>query len=84
VTARWPQAPRRRRGSTNSGCNEAEPGRPSPRTQDEEEQRLRDQRVEAEERGIGFLSIRRRAEGDVVGFCGLLVGRCSIDEPEIA
>jgi hypothetical protein len=25
----------------------------------------------------------RRAEGDQIGYCGLLTGRCSFDEPEI-
>ena len=34
--------------------------------------------------GIGALAIRRRAEGDVIGYCALVVGRCSPDEPEIA
>lgn len=39
---------------------------------------------QAEATGIGFLSIRRRQQGDVIGYCGLLVGRASIDEPELA
>lgn len=39
---------------------------------------------EAEESGLGLLAVRRRAEGDFIGYCGLLVGRASIDEPEIA
>ena len=34
--------------------------------------------------GIGALAIRRRAEGDAIGYCALVVGRCSLDEPEIA
>lgn len=34
--------------------------------------------------GIGALTIRRRAEGDAIGYCALVVGRCSLDEPEIA
>lgn len=34
--------------------------------------------------GIGALAICRRAEGDVIGYCALIVGRCSLDEPEIA
>jgi len=42
------------------------------------------QRAEAEESGLGFLGVRRRAEGDRIGYCGLLVGRGSVDEPEIA
>jgi RimJ/RimL family protein N-acetyltransferase len=54
------------------------------RTLEEAEQRLADQRVEAYETGIGFLAIQRRAEGDIIGYCGLLVGRGTFDEPEIA
>jgi RimJ/RimL family protein N-acetyltransferase len=34
--------------------------------------------------GIGLLTIRRRPEGDPLGYCGLIVGRCTLDEPEIA
>ena len=34
--------------------------------------------------GIGALAIGRRVEGDVIGYCALVVGRCSLDEPEIA
>jgi RimJ/RimL family protein N-acetyltransferase len=34
--------------------------------------------------GIGALTICRRAEGDAIGYCALIVGRCSLDEPEIA
>ncbi len=39
---------------------------------------------EAQDNGIGFLAIRRRMEGDLIGYCGLFVGRASLDEPEIA
>jgi RimJ/RimL family protein N-acetyltransferase len=34
--------------------------------------------------GIGALAIDRRAEGDTIGYCALIVGRCTLDEPEIA
>lgn len=34
--------------------------------------------------GIALLPVQRRAEGDFIGYCGLLVGRASLDEPEIA
>ncbi len=34
--------------------------------------------------GLALLSIRRRAEGDYIGYCGLLVGRSTVEEPEIA
>ncbi|HEY2887912.1 MAG TPA: GNAT family N-acetyltransferase [Candidatus Limnocylindrales bacterium] len=43
--------------------------------------RFRDLTIEI---GIGALAIRRRAEGDVIGYCALVVGRASLDEPEIA
>jgi len=54
------------------------------RTLAEAQQRLAEQNVQARQSGIGFLAIRRRAEGDPIGYCGLLVGRGSFDEPEIA
>lgn len=34
--------------------------------------------------GIALLPIRRRIEGDFIGYCGLSVGRASVEEPEIA
>jgi RimJ/RimL family protein N-acetyltransferase len=34
--------------------------------------------------GIGALAICRRNEGDAIGYCALIVGRASLDEPEIA
>jgi len=34
--------------------------------------------------GIALLHIRRRDEGDFIGYCGLLVGRATLEEPEIA
>ncbi|MEO5884453.1 MAG: GNAT family N-acetyltransferase [Candidatus Limnocylindrales bacterium] len=48
------------------------------------ERRLEDQAATAHDSGIGLFTIRRRVEGDAIGYCGLIVGRCSIDEPEIA
>ena len=50
----------------------------------EVEQRLADQEVAALEAGFGLLTLRRRAEGDAIGYCGLIVGRGTLDEPEIA
>jgi RimJ/RimL family protein N-acetyltransferase len=38
----------------------------------------------AAEPGLGLLPIVRRVEGDVIGYCGLTVGRASFEEPEIA
>ncbi|WGW13684.1 GNAT family N-acetyltransferase [Saxibacter everestensis] len=46
--------------------------------------KLRDLRNRADESGISLLTIRRRAEGDFIGYCGLIVGRSSWEEPEIA
>jgi RimJ/RimL family protein N-acetyltransferase len=43
--------------------------------------RFRDLTVES---GIGALAICRRAEGDVIGYGALVIGRCSLDEPELA
>jgi RimJ/RimL family protein N-acetyltransferase len=34
--------------------------------------------------GIGALAICRRAEHDTIGYCALVVGRASLDEPELA
>ena len=34
--------------------------------------------------GIALLPIRRRDEGDFIGYCGLTVGRATVEEPEIA
>jgi hypothetical protein len=38
----------------------------------------------AAETGIALLPIRRRSEGDFIGYCGLTIGRATIEEPEIA
>lgn len=34
--------------------------------------------------GIALLPIRRRDEGDFIGYCGLIVGRSTLEEPEVA
>ena len=34
--------------------------------------------------GFALLPIQRRAEGDFIGYCGLIVGRTTVEEPEIA
>ncbi|MDI5973240.1 GNAT family N-acetyltransferase [Streptomyces sp. SL13] len=34
--------------------------------------------------GLALLPVRRRAEGDFIGYCGLTVGRSTVAEPEIA
>jgi RimJ/RimL family protein N-acetyltransferase len=47
-------------------------------------ERIAAHRASAERNGIALLTVRRRAEGDFIGYCGLIVGRASVDEPEIA
>jgi RimJ/RimL family protein N-acetyltransferase len=34
--------------------------------------------------GIGALVLRRRLDGDALGYTALVVGRCSLEEPELA
>ncbi|MFC9607531.1 GNAT family N-acetyltransferase [Streptomyces niveus] len=34
--------------------------------------------------GIALLPIQRRTEGDFIGYCGLIIGRSTLEEPEIA
>ncbi|TMU87172.1 GNAT family N-acetyltransferase [Bacillus sp. BHET2] len=41
-------------------------------------------RKKAVEYGISLLTIRRREEGDFIGYCGLINGRSTLEEPEIA
>lgn len=36
------------------------------------------------ETGIALLPIQRREEGDFIGYCGLTIGRATLEEPEIA
>ncbi|AWZ10189.1 MULTISPECIES: GNAT family N-acetyltransferase [unclassified Streptomyces] len=36
------------------------------------------------ETGIALLPIQRRDEGDFIGYCGLIIGRSTLEEPEIA
>lgn len=50
----------------------------------EVEARLAEQREAFAAAGIGFLAIHLRATGEEVGYCGLLVGRHTLVEPEIA
>lgn len=46
--------------------------------------RLAEQRKQFHDTGIGLFTIRRRADDEPLGYCGLIVGRCTLDEPEIA
>lgn len=42
------------------------------------------QLAETRRTGIALLPICRRVEGDFIGYCGLIAGRATVDEPEIA
>jgi RimJ/RimL family protein N-acetyltransferase len=48
------------------------------------QERIATQLAATAQTGIALLPICRRLEGDFVGYCGLIVGRSSLDEPEIA
>ncbi|OUE29756.1 Acetyltransferase (GNAT) family protein [Clavibacter michiganensis] len=56
-------------------------GRPS---RDEVRDRLTVQAEESVRTGIGLLAIERRDAPGVVGYCGLIVGSASVEEPEMA
>ena len=43
-----------------------------------------EQNKRAQVEGFGLLGIRRRNEERPIGYCGLIIGRGSFDEPEIA
>ncbi|WP_372351301.1 GNAT family N-acetyltransferase [Streptomyces sp. KL116D] len=45
---------------------------------------IEDQRTASVRTGIALLAVVRRDVGDFIGYCGLTVGRASVDEPEIA
>jgi RimJ/RimL family protein N-acetyltransferase len=42
------------------------------------------QHANALEIGIALLAIHRRISDEVIGYCGLVTGRCTTEEPEIA
>lgn len=50
----------------------------------EMETRLAEQLDASTRTGLALLALERRAEGDVIGYCGLIAGRSSAEEPEIA
>ena len=56
----------------------------STRTIDEDLVRLGELQASALTNGVGFLTVRRRSDGVPLGYCGLLIGRATLDEPEIA
>ncbi|GGS89307.1 GNAT family N-acetyltransferase [Streptomyces cinerochromogenes] len=45
---------------------------------------IEDQRAASARTGIALLPVIRRDVGDFIGYCGLTVGRASVDEPEMA
>jgi RimJ/RimL family protein N-acetyltransferase len=47
-------------------------------------ERIVTQLASTERTGIALLTACRRVEGDFIGYCGLIVGGASVDEPEIA
>jgi RimJ/RimL family protein N-acetyltransferase len=76
------------RGPADAGWNlelRSESGHPErTRSPREEAQYLSKQRAQARVDGFGFFTIRRRDIGDPIGYVGLLVGRASFDQPELA
>jgi len=46
--------------------------------------RLAERSRSSHENGIGLLAIRRRSDDVPIGYCGLIIGRTTVDEPEIA
>ncbi|MEU6151359.1 GNAT family N-acetyltransferase [Actinosynnema sp. NPDC047251] len=48
------------------------------------QERIESQLAATARTGIALLTLRRRVEGDFIGYCGLIIGRASLDEPEIA
>jgi RimJ/RimL family protein N-acetyltransferase len=48
------------------------------------EQRMVEQYERAHVDGFGLLGIRRRNETSPIGYCGLIIGRATFEEPEVA
>jgi RimJ/RimL family protein N-acetyltransferase len=46
--------------------------------------RIEKQLEESARSGISLLAIERKTEGDFIGYCGLIVGNGTLEEPEIA
>jgi RimJ/RimL family protein N-acetyltransferase len=61
----------------------AEHANPTPNNVPDMRRRLGEQRNRAWQTGIGLLTIRRRSDDRPLGYCGLIVGHCTMDEPEI-
>jgi RimJ/RimL family protein N-acetyltransferase len=61
----------------------AEPGDGMPTVEDIRES-IATQLAATAQTGISLLPIRRREVSDFIGYCGLIVGRATVNEPEIA
>jgi RimJ/RimL family protein N-acetyltransferase len=57
---------------------------PPPRSPEEERERLDAQRRRFEEDGFGLYTVELAETGLAVGYCGLVVGRASAQQPELA
>ncbi|WP_285117420.1 GNAT family N-acetyltransferase [Leifsonia sp. fls2-241-R2A-40a] len=57
---------------------------PSPGSLEEERERLDAQRRRFDEHGFGLYTIELAETGEPVGYCGLVVGRASAAQPELA
>ncbi|WP_431221402.1 GNAT family N-acetyltransferase [Leifsonia xyli] len=55
-----------------------------PGTLEEERERLDAQRAAFDETGFGLYTVEVAETGDAVGYCGLVVGRASASQPELA
>jgi RimJ/RimL family protein N-acetyltransferase len=55
-----------------------------PPTLDAARVEIRDARRNAAGRGIHLMTLRLRGDDEFLGYCGLIIGRASLDEPEIA
>ena len=53
-------------------------------TLEEATEEIRGARESAPGRGIHLLTLRRHDEGGFLGYCGLVIGRSNLDEPELA
>ena len=56
-------------------------GRP---TVDDLRKSIKDQLAATAEIGLALLAVERCDDGDLIGYCGLIVGRATWEEPEIA
>lgn len=53
-------------------------------TADDIRGRITRQRESTVQTGLALLAVCRREQGDLLGYCGLIVGRATAEEPEIA